>query len=242
MANKQINNKKVKFIDYCCCSVTKWCPTLCDPMDCSMPGFPVHHRLPELAQLMSVESVMPSNHLILCCPPEECPTHQSQKREFYTFLIGYYNKSKECLKVVKILLDPLSSLVAQLIKNLPAKQETWVRSLGWKIPWRRERLLTPVFWPREFCQGPAPVGSRDSLRRTASATERNRERDKERILQLRKQRREKRLIFLGLCRKPKNPQHGTCSVHVGRRHPLEQLKVPHLRHLLKWVLEAQAGK
>ena len=26
------------------------CPTLCDPMDCSMPGFPVHHQLPELAQ------------------------------------------------------------------------------------------------------------------------------------------------------------------------------------------------
>jgi len=35
-------------------------------------------------------------------------------------------------------------------------------------------------------RGPAPVGSRDSLRRTTLATERNRERDKERILQLRK--------------------------------------------------------
>ena len=30
-----------------------------------------------------------------------------------------------------------ASLVAQLVKNLPAMQETWVRSLGWKIPWRR---------------------------------------------------------------------------------------------------------
>ena len=28
--------------------------------------------------------------------------------------------------------------------------ETWVQSLGWKIPWRRERLPTPVFWPWEF--------------------------------------------------------------------------------------------
>ena len=37
-------------------------------MDCSTPGFPVHHQLPELAQLISIESVMPSNHLILCCP------------------------------------------------------------------------------------------------------------------------------------------------------------------------------
>ena len=31
-------------------SVAQLCPTLCDPMDCSMPGFPVHHQLPELAQ------------------------------------------------------------------------------------------------------------------------------------------------------------------------------------------------
>ena len=34
----------------CCCSVAKWCPTLCDPMDCSPPGSPVLHHLPELAQ------------------------------------------------------------------------------------------------------------------------------------------------------------------------------------------------
>ena len=36
-------------------------------MDCSLPGFPVHHDLPGLLKLMSIESVMPSNHLILCC-------------------------------------------------------------------------------------------------------------------------------------------------------------------------------
>ena len=32
------------------------------------PGFPVLHHLPDLLKLMSVESVMPSNHLLLCCP------------------------------------------------------------------------------------------------------------------------------------------------------------------------------
>ena len=36
-------------------------------MDCSTPGFPVHHQLPELAQT-PIESVMPSNHLITCHP------------------------------------------------------------------------------------------------------------------------------------------------------------------------------
>ena len=33
------------------CLVTQsWCPTLCDPMDCNTPGFPVHHQLLELTQ------------------------------------------------------------------------------------------------------------------------------------------------------------------------------------------------
>ena len=47
-----------------CCSVTKWCSTLCDCMDCSTPGFPVLHQLPEFAQLMSIVSLMPANHLL----------------------------------------------------------------------------------------------------------------------------------------------------------------------------------
>ena len=52
----------------CCCSVTQLCLTLCDPMVCSTPGFPVLHHLPNLLKLMSIESVMPSSHLILCHP------------------------------------------------------------------------------------------------------------------------------------------------------------------------------
>ena len=50
-----------------CCSVAQSCLILCDPMDCSITGFPVLHHLLEL-KLMSIESVMPSNHLVLCCP------------------------------------------------------------------------------------------------------------------------------------------------------------------------------
>ena len=49
-------------------SVTQLFPALRNPKDCSMPGFPVHHQLPELAQTHVHQSVMPSNHLILCCP------------------------------------------------------------------------------------------------------------------------------------------------------------------------------
>ena len=49
-------------------SVAQSCPTLCDPMDCSMPGLLVPHQLPESTQTQSIELVMPSNHLILCRP------------------------------------------------------------------------------------------------------------------------------------------------------------------------------
>ena len=120
-----------RLTDHRCCSVNQSCPTLCNPMDYSMPGLPVPHHLPKFAQvhvhcigdaiqlshplmpsspsalnlsrissvqlvshvqlfatpwtaawqpslsitnswsllkLMSIKSVMPSNHLILCCP------------------------------------------------------------------------------------------------------------------------------------------------------------------------------
>ena len=44
----RLDNTEKLFV--CCCSITHSCPTLCDPVDCSTPGFPVHHQLPELAQ------------------------------------------------------------------------------------------------------------------------------------------------------------------------------------------------
>jgi len=51
--------------DCCCCSVTQWCPTLPDRVDCGTPGLPVSWSL---FKLMSIELMMSSNHLILCCP------------------------------------------------------------------------------------------------------------------------------------------------------------------------------
>ena len=49
-------------------SVTQSCPTLCDPMDCSTPGFPVHHQLQELAQThvhWVGDATQPSHPLLL---------------------------------------------------------------------------------------------------------------------------------------------------------------------------------
>ena len=50
----------------CCCSVAQSCPTLCDSMNCSMPGILLFTVSWSLLKLMSIKLVMPSNHLIPC--------------------------------------------------------------------------------------------------------------------------------------------------------------------------------
>ena len=56
-----------------CCSITKLCSTLCNSVDCSMPGFLVLCYLLEFAQIHVHWVGMPSNHLIPCCPFSSCP-------------------------------------------------------------------------------------------------------------------------------------------------------------------------
>ena len=53
-------------IHLCCCSVAKSCLTLCDPMDCSISGFPVLHQLPELTQthVHWVSDAIQTSHLL----------------------------------------------------------------------------------------------------------------------------------------------------------------------------------
>ena len=53
-------------------SVTQLCPTLCDPMDCSTPGLPVHHHLLEFAQTHAhrvSDAIQPSHPLSSPSPP-----------------------------------------------------------------------------------------------------------------------------------------------------------------------------
>ena len=56
----------------------------------------------------------------------------------------------ETREMEDVFLAMWASLGAQLVKNPSAMGETWVQSLVGKIPWRKERLTTPVFWPGEF--------------------------------------------------------------------------------------------
>ena len=60
------------FCLWCCCSVAESCPTLCDPMDCSPPGLPVHHQLPEFIQThvhWVSDDIQPTHPLVAPSPP-----------------------------------------------------------------------------------------------------------------------------------------------------------------------------
>ena len=65
----------------CCCSVPKSCLTLCDPVDCSMPGFPLHHHFPEFVQThihWVGDAIQPSHPLLPSSPPAlNLSQHQS---------------------------------------------------------------------------------------------------------------------------------------------------------------------
>ena len=67
-------------------SVAQSCLTLCDPIDCSTSGLPVHHQLPESTKPMFTESVVPSNHLILGRPLLLLPSIFLSIRVFYNEL------------------------------------------------------------------------------------------------------------------------------------------------------------
>ena len=73
-------SRDLEFVS-CCYTVPQPCPTLCDPMDCSMPGSPVTNTW-SLLILTCIESVMPSNHLILCHPPLLLPSKYPHIRVF----------------------------------------------------------------------------------------------------------------------------------------------------------------
>ena len=98
----------------------KSCPILCDPMDCSIPGFPVHHQ--SLLKLMSIKSVMPFNHLILChqsflpsiFPNIRVFSNESLLRirwpKYWSFSIS---PSNECAGLISFRIDWLDLLAVQ---------------------------------------------------------------------------------------------------------------------------------
>ena len=128
-------------------SVTRWCPTLCDPMDCSTPDLPVHHQLSELAQIhvhRVSDAIQPSHPLSSPSPAFDLSQHQ-----------GLFQWVSSLHQVAKV-------LGWEILWSTPCKQETrdscwcdlfsvpkpenleswwcdsqfkqWVRTKGWMSP------------------------------------------------------------------------------------------------------------
>ena len=74
-------------------SVAQSCPTLCNPMNCSTPGLPVHHQLPSSPRLTSIESVMSSSHLILLSPSPPDPNPSQNQGLFQSQFFAWGSQS-----------------------------------------------------------------------------------------------------------------------------------------------------
>ena len=99
-------NSFVIYLCVCVCvyifsSVTQSCLTLCNPMDCSSPGFPVHPQLPELAQThvhQVSDAIRPSYHPSSPSPPT-CNLSQHQG------LFQWFSSSHQLAKVLEFQLQ-----------------------------------------------------------------------------------------------------------------------------------------
>ena len=100
-------------------SVAQSCPTLCDPMNCSTPGLPVHHQLPEFTQThvhRVSDAIQPSHPLTSPSPPASNPSQHQR-------LFQWVNSSHEVAKVLELALASV----------LPKKAQGWSPSewTGW---------------------------------------------------------------------------------------------------------------
>ena len=118
-------------------------------MDCSTPGFPVLPHLPECAQnSVSAESVMPSNHLILCCPLLLLPSIFPSIRVFSNELVlrirwpNYWNfsfsisPSNEYSGLISFRIDCFDLAVQGTLKSLLKHYSSKASILG-NFPWKK---------------------------------------------------------------------------------------------------------
>ena len=113
-------------------SVAQSCQTLCNPMNSSTPGLPVHHQLPEFTQTQCIELLMPPSHLIFCHPLLLLPPIPPSIRVFY-------NESTLHMRCQSIGVSASASV-------LPVNTQDW-SPLGW-TGWisLQSKGLTRVFF------------------------------------------------------------------------------------------------
>ena len=133
-------NAILSFWSMCCCLVAQSCLTLCDPMDCSPPGFSV--RGISQARILEWVAISFSRG---SSPPRDCIDRWSQpKYQTHVSCIGSVflttetpQKTTACVAdqiILKYYLSKVWSLpVAQTAKNLPVMQDPWVRKIPFTV-------------------------------------------------------------------------------------------------------------
>ena len=129
-------------------SVTQSCPTLCDPMNRSTPGLPIHHQLPEFTQThvhRVSDAIQPSHLLSSPSPPAPNPSHHQS-------LFQWVNSSHEVAKVLEF----------QLQHQLPSNEHPGLISfrMDWLVLLAVQGTLksllqhhsskTSILWPSAF--------------------------------------------------------------------------------------------
>ena len=87
----QPSSQTLQILTFQLSSVTQSCPTLCDPMNCSMPGLAVHHQLPELTQThvhRVSDAIQPSHPLLSPSPPAPNPSQHQSLFQWVNFAWG----------------------------------------------------------------------------------------------------------------------------------------------------------
>ena len=124
-------------------------------MDCSMQGLPIHHQLPEVLNLMSIESVMPSNHLIFCRPllllPSIFPSIRIFSREsvlcikwpkYWSFSFNF-SPSNECSGLISFRMGWLNLLAVQVTLKSLLQHHNSKASALWHSAFFIVQLLHP---------------------------------------------------------------------------------------------------
>ena len=111
-----INQNHNEISLYCYRSVTQSRPTLCKPTDFSTPGIPVLTISLSLLKLMFIESMMPSNHLIHCCPSSSCPPPFPESGSFP--VSWFFTSGGQSLCKVKVKKEKLTTASVNKVKAI----------------------------------------------------------------------------------------------------------------------------
>ena len=120
---------------YCCCSVAQSCLTLWSPMDCSIPGFPVLHCLPEFTQVHWVSDAIQPSHPLLPSSPSALSLSQQWG------LFQWVGSSHQVLKVqLLVLVLPMN------IPSIGVIRTIWgvSYSVCWRFSWHSHRKSAAI--------------------------------------------------------------------------------------------------